>query len=133
MSADEDRVDMRLRGLFGRLDARPGFESRVAARIAALPAQADRLADLRAQFERRREQQRLRLVRDAWTSGLTIAGIGAAALALVWRYAPEIQQWTLTRDPSTALDPLQIGGYSSLVVLAILWPWLRKLPLLRNF
>jgi hypothetical protein len=132
VSADEDRLDTRLRRLFGRLDARPGFESRAAARIAALPARADRLADLRAQFERRREQQRLRLTREAWTSGLTIAGIGAAALALVWRYAPEIQQWTLTRDPSSALDPLQIGGYSSVVLLAIFWPLLRKLPLLRN-
>ena len=132
MSADEDRMDARPRGLFGRLDARPGFETRVAVRIAALPARTDQLADLRAQFERRREQQRLRLAREAWTSGLTIAGIGAAGLALVWRYAPEIQQWTLTRDPSTALDPLQIGGYSSVVLLAILWPLLRKLPLLRN-
>lgn len=133
MNAGDEKLDARLRGLFGRLDASAGFEARLMARVAALPAQAGDRDDLRAQFERRRQQTRRRLAREAWTNGLTLAGIGAAAGALVWRFAPEIQQWAATRDPSSALDPLQLGGLSAVVLIAILWPLLRKLPLLRNF
>lgn len=132
MNAENEKLDARLRGLFGRLDAGAGFEARVMARVVARPAQAGEREDLRAQFERRLEQTRRRLAREAWTNGLTLAGIGVAAGALVWRYAPEISQW-LTRDHTDLLDPLQIGGFSSVVLLAILWPLLRKLPLLRNF
>ena len=132
MSSDEERLEARLRGVLGTLDTRAGFESRVTARVAALAVRTDNREDLRAQFERRRELLRRRLAREAWTNGLTIAGIGAAAAALVWRFAPEIRHWALTDDPSVALDPLQIGGFSAVVLLGILWPLLRKLPLLRD-
>lgn len=133
MSGDEGRFDARMRSLVGRLDAQPGFEARVAARVAALGARADNIEDLRARYEHRREVLRRRLSREAWTHGLTIGGIGLAAIALIWRFAPEIRNWGQTADPSAAFDPLQIGGYSSVVLLAILWPLMRKLPLFRNF
>ncbi len=132
MNSDDEQLDARLRGLFGMLDARAGFESRVMERVAALATQADNREDLRAQFERRRDWLRRRLAREAWTNGLMIAGIGAAAGALVWRFAPEIRHWWLIGDPAAALDPLQIGGFSYLVLFGILWPLLRKLPLLRD-
>ena len=133
MSGDEERLDARLRSLLGTLDTRAGFESRVMARVTALATRADHSDELRAQVEHRREVLRRRLAREAWTNGVTIAGIGVAAVALVWRFAPEIRHWGLTGDPSAALDPLQIGGYSAVVLLAILWPLLRKLPFFRNF
>ena len=47
----------------------------------------------------------------------------------IWNVRSQVLE---TGDLSTALDPLQIGGFSSVVLLAILWPLLRKLPLLRN-
>jgi len=126
-------LDARLRGLIGRLDARPGFEERVMARVAALAAHAGAdPADLRAQFERRRELARRRLARDAWTHGFTIAGIGIAAAALVWRFAPEIRRWALATDADAVIDPLRLGGYCAVVLLLVLWPILRRLPGLRN-
>jgi len=133
MSGDEAHLEARLRRLAGTLDAQPGFESRVHARVAELAARPDVRQDLRAQYERRRQFERRRLAREAWFNGLTIASIGIAAGALVWRLAPDIRHLALTSDPSVALDPLQLGGFSSVVLLGILWPLLRKLPFLRNF
>jgi len=117
----DDRLETRLRGLFGTLDARPGFETRVAARIA-----------LQDRVERRREIEHRRLAREAWSQGLTITGVGLAAGALVWRHAGDITQWAQSGGLSAALDPGQVSALSTAVLLAALWPWLRRLPVLRE-
>ncbi len=100
---DEDAklaaFDVRLRSLFGSLDAREGFEARVQARIASLAAfdPATR-ADLRGRFESRRERERRRFAREAWMNGITIAGLGLTAVALVWRFAPLIRSGGFRRN-----------------------------------
>jgi hypothetical protein len=137
--SDEDQrlaaLDARLRGLFGTLDARAGFEGRVMARVTSLATVTDAAReDLRAQFERRREIARRRIAREDWTNGITIAGIGFAAIALVWRLAPGIRQWAHESGLAADLDPMRLAVYSSGVFLLLLmWPLLRKMTGLRNF
>ena len=120
MNSGESRqveLDTRLRRLHGGLDAGAGFEERVMRRIATAAATAPR-ENLRAQFELRRTQLRRRLLREAWTSGITIMGIGACAFALLWRFAPDIQR--AATGPSPLNDPnLLIGGTIAFLAGAI--------------
>lgn len=116
-------IDDRLRRLLGSLDTDAGFEARVMERIAGLATSAPR-EDLRAQFERRRRLLRHRLRREAWMNSITILGIGACAGALLWRYAPDIQQ--LATNPAQQIDPslLIIGTLTALG--AALWFVVRR-------
>ncbi|HEY7752939.1 MAG TPA: hypothetical protein VH856_03900 [Steroidobacteraceae bacterium] len=116
-------LDARLRRAMHGLDARAGFEARVRARIAAA---APVSADLRAQFEERREAVRRRLRREAWANGISIAGIGIAAAALVWRFAPEIGR-AAAGVPIPA-DPVVIAAVTLAALAFGLWPVLRTLP-----
>jgi len=116
-------LDARLRRLHGGLDPGAGFEERVMRRVATVGAAAPR-ENLRAQFERRRALLRRRLLREAWMSSITILGIGACALGLLWRYAPEIQRLATGATPLN--DPnLMIGGTLALLGGAI-WFVLRR-------
>lgn len=133
MIGDNERLDVRLRSLLGTLDAQPGFEARVAARLAAHAAHAQSRADLRAGLEHRRELERRRLARETWSRGLTIAGLGMAASALVWRHAADVSQWVQSGGLSATLDPAHLSALTTTMVLVVLWPWLRQLPLLREF
>ena len=137
MSEEDQRLaalDARLRDLLGTLDAREGFEERVMARVTSLVAVSDTTReDLRAQFERRREIVRRRIAREDWTNGVTIAGIGIAAIMLVWRLAPGIRQWALDSGLAANLDPMQLAVYSSgIFLLLLMWPLLRRMAGLRN-
>lgn len=120
MNSGESRqaeLDARLRRLHGGLDAGAGFEERVMQRIATVAATAPR-ENLRAQFELRRALLRRRLLREAWMSSITIAGIGACAFALLWRFAPDIQR--VGTGPSPLNDPnLLIGGTVAFLAGAI--------------
>ena len=120
MSNEDTRrtnLEARLRGLLGGLDANTGFEARLMQRVVTL-AVAPR-ADLRAQFERRRELRRLRLRREAWMNGITTLGLGACAAGLLWRFAPDIQR--LAVDSASAVDPglLAVGTLAGLG--AVVW------------
>jgi len=132
MNEGSEKLDARLRSLFGTLDAQPGFEARVAARIAALDAQAAPQVDLQ-KVEARREFERRRLAREAWSRGLSIAGFGLAAGALVWQHAADITRWAHSGALDFALEPAQLNMLSTAVLLAVLWPWIRRLPVLRDF
>jgi hypothetical protein len=126
MNINDGRLDGRLRGLFGTLDARAGFEGRVMARVASLAAQQGAVrTDLRAQFERRRELTRRRLRREAWSNGISIAGIGVAAGALAWRYADLIGRWLIEPIASGQVDPMLAASVSLTAVAAavalVLW------------
>jgi len=116
-------LDVRLRRAMSGLDARAGFEARVQARLAAA---APVRADLRAQFEARREAVRRRLRREAWANGISIAGIGVAAAALVWQFAPEIGR--AAASLSIPADPVVIGSVTLAALALGLWPVLRTLP-----
>jgi hypothetical protein len=120
MNSEESRqaeLDARLRRLHGGLDAGAGFEERVMRRVATVAATAPR-ENLRAQFELRRALLHRRLLREAWMSSITIAGIGASAFALLWRFAPDIQR--AATGPSPLNDPnLLIGGTIAFLAGAI--------------
>lgn len=84
-------VDARLRTLFAGVDTAPGFDAAVMARVAALRATPD--PKLLILAERSREVTRRRLRREAWMNAGTVAGIGAALIAFVWREGPAIAHW----------------------------------------
>ncbi len=126
-----DELDARLRGLLGGIDADTGFEARVMQRVAARAAGSRAVpADLCAQFERRREAMRRRMRRETWSHAATVAGVGAAAAALVWRFAPELLRWAAALEPSIARDPLVAYGVALAAIGAGLWPVLRRMPAL---
>lgn len=131
MNTDDPRfaeLDARMRRLLGGLDATAGFEARVMQRIAAQAARPGAVrADLREQFRRRREAMCRRLRREAWSSAVTIAGIGMAAGALVWRYSTEIGRWVAAIDSPVALDPTLLAGATLATVGAGCWLLLWRL------
>jgi hypothetical protein len=126
MNGDDPKfaaLDLRMRRMLAGLDAEAGFEARVMRRVAAKAARAGAAsADLRAQFERRREIVRRRLRREAWSNAITIAGGGLAAAVLVWRFEGQIVRWL------SASDLLATNGTAALFAIALaaigaaLWP-----------
>lgn len=126
MNDDDARMagmETRLRRLMSGLDAREGFEARVQDRIAALAVSQ---TDLKAQFEARRLAARRRMRREAWANGVTIAGVGAAATVLVWRFAPEIARFA--GNVTGSVDPLVIGAATLAAVALCVWPFLQRAP-----
>lgn len=125
MSEQDARLDARMRGLFAGVDTNRDFDVRVMQRIAALDSAP--AVDLRAQFERKREVARQRLIREAWSNAVTIAGIGAAAGVVVWRYAPAIMNWAQSGGISE-IDPWLFAGIVTAALVVGLWSLLRRLP-----
>ena len=117
-------LDEGLRRTFAGIDTSAAFEARVAARIAALPA-APRAADL-ARVERQRANSARRLAREAWINTSTAVGIGAAAIAVVWRHGPAVARWT--EDALAVASSPEVLLPAAMTVLAAgLWPVLRRL------
>ena len=131
MSGDEPQfaaLDARLRRMMAGLDTGAGFEARVLQRVAARAARTGAVsADLRAQFERRREIVRRRLRREAWSNAITIAGVGAAAFVLVWHYSAEIVRWVGESDLLATHQPAVLLVVALAAVGAALWPMRGKL------
>lgn len=132
MSGDDPKLvtlDARLRRMMAGLDAGAGFEARVMQRVAARTARAGAVsADLRAQFERRREIVRRRLRREVWSSAITIAAGGVAAFALVWHYSAQIVRWVTESDLQAANEPAVLLLVALVAVGAALWPLRGRLP-----
>lgn len=84
-------LDARLRQLFAGTDTSPDFEARLLARVAGLPALP--VDTLRLVYARRDFEERARLRRAARLNIATALGIGAAAIALVWREGPAVARW----------------------------------------
>jgi hypothetical protein len=118
-------LDARLRQAMSGLDAGAGFHERLQARIAAAAPRANEAEVL----ERRRAAVRRRLQREAWANGISVAGLGLAAIAAVWRFAPEIGQFFATT--ADAADSPLIGAITLAVLAAGLWPLLRRMPEIR--
>lgn len=116
-------LDARLRRHFAGIDTAPDFEARVAARVATLPAVA--VADLKLRCERSQYEIEARLRRDAWLNAATAAGVGAAAIALVWRNAAAV-----AASVHGAFDTLAQTGSATLVIAAVvaaaLWPLIQR-------
>ena len=117
-------LDARMRRLFAGLDTAPGFESRVAARIAAMHPVTSKV--LREQFERRRIRAQRQLRRDAWVNGVTAAGIGAAGIAVVWRNAPAVAHW-VEEGAVLASEPAFSAALALAALAVAAWPALRRL------
>jgi ferric-dicitrate binding protein FerR (iron transport regulator) len=121
---EDSRLDARLRRAFARIDTSPGFEARLAARVAALrPEPADLL---RERVERGRISAAKRLRREAWMNAASVAGVGAAALAVVWRQGPAVAGW-MEGVLAAMVDPRMLGGVAIAGLAAGLWPILRGL------
>jgi negative regulator of sigma E activity len=113
-----------MRRRFAGVDTSDGFEARVLARVAALPAVPE--AVLRIQADRRQELARRRLRREAWLNGVTTVGVGAAVMALVWRHGAAVAGWT--EQAMAAISDADLLARGAAVVLAAcLWPAVRRL------
>ena len=115
--------DARMRRIIANADTAPGFEARVMERIASL--RASPTARQRARVERGRELARLRLRREAWINVTTAAGIGAAAIALIWRRGPVVVEHMQVALNAVA-DPGFLSGVALAVLAVGLWPLLQR-------
>lgn len=122
-AADRD-FEARLRRVFAGIDTSIRFEARLAARIAALRTEPAEV--LRERVEQRRIRAGKRLRREAWMNAASAAGVGAAALALVWRQGPAVAAW-MDGVLAAAVDPGVLGGVAIVVLAAGFWPVLRGL------
>ena len=118
-----DPFDARIRRILAVADTSPGFEGRVMERIASLRSAPT--AHQRARVERGRELTRLGLRREAWINVTTAAGIGAAAIALIWRRGPVVvEHMQVVLD--AAADPGFLSGVAVAALAAALWPLLQR-------
>jgi hypothetical protein len=118
-----DGFEALMRRHFAGIDTSPGFEARLAGRIAAMRMEP---ADvLRARVERRLELVAQRLRREAWMNAANAVGIGAAAIALVWRHGPSVAR-RVEDLLAAASDPQALMGAAAVVLALGLWPALRR-------
>lgn len=120
MSAE---LDARLRRAFAGIDCSAGFEAVIAARIAQLPV--DR-ADQRERLEREHARDAKRFVREAWMDLASALGIGAAAIAVVWRHGASVARW-MEDVLAVAANPEVVTPAAMAVLAAGLWPVLKTL------
>lgn len=116
--------DARMRRAFAGVDTGAGFEARVAARVAGL--QVEPADALRERADRRRMRAAKRLRREAWLNAATVAGVGAAAIALVWRHGPAVARGTAAAL-EVASTPGALLGLAMATLALGLWPVLRGL------
>jgi len=124
MSGVQDDLDARLRRAFSGIDTATGFDSRLDARIAALPQGL--AASQRARAERQRARAVKLLAREAWLNAATAVGVGAAATAVIWRHGPAVACW-IEGALGAAADPAALMAFASAVLVAGLWPVLKGL------
>ena len=119
-------LDTRLRRLHAGLDARPGFEDRLTARVADLRAQ--RLQPLPAEvvrrIEREYEQARARVDRDAKIEGLLLAAAGLGGALAVWQIAPGLARLLATATQGTGPAAIAFGALP--LAVALMWAVLRR-------
>jgi ferric-dicitrate binding protein FerR (iron transport regulator) len=124
MSGGRGDLDARLRRAFSGIDTATGFESRLAARIAALPQLP--AAAQRARAERQRARAVKLLAREAWLNVATAVGVGAAVTAAIWRHGPAVARWTGDALIAAA-EPTVLTSFASAVLVVGLWPVLKGL------
>ncbi len=123
MSELSDTFDARMRRLFAGVDTSPGFEARLATRVAGLSVVPRDL--LRARVERAREISARRLRRESLTWLATAAATGAAGLALVSRHRDSVAAG-VEALLAAAADPGQLGAIAAAVLASCLWPVLKR-------
>jgi hypothetical protein len=122
-------LDTRLGRMHRTLDTMPGFEDRLADRIAALriTRAATPTAEARAELARMHERERRAADRQARVESavMTIAALGAALA--VWRFAPVIVRLFETHAVTVPMEPALLAGGTLVVSGAALWAALRQL------
>ena len=118
-----EALDARMRRLFADADTSPGFEARVMLRVASLRAAP--AVEQRVRVERWRELARLQLRREAWTNVATATGIGATAIALIWRRGPEVSGY-VQAALEAAIDSGILSGVTLAALAVALWPLLQR-------
>jgi hypothetical protein len=122
-------LDARLGRLHQGLDTRPGFEDRLAARVAAM--KIDQAAALSpaalARLERVHERERREADRQARLDSAVIAAAGLGAAVAVWRFAPLIARLLETYASAAQVAPALFAAGSLLAAGVVLWAALRKL------
>jgi hypothetical protein len=114
-------LDNRLRKTFSGLDAAPGFEQRLQARITTL---ADRSpAEVLARLEREHDSARAAADRAARVDALAIAIGGIGSLVAIWRLAPSIAHLYTTSLESAS--PTLISVATLAAAGAAVWALLR--------
>ena len=121
-------LDTRLGRMHHTLDTSPGFEDRLADRIAALrptramPPTSEALAGLERVHEReRREADRQARVES------TVAGVATLGAALAaWRFAPLIVRLFETYAGTVQVEPSLLAGGTLVAAGAALWAVLRR-------
>jgi hypothetical protein len=121
MKAD---LDAGLRRAFAGIETSDGFDARVAARIAALQAAPE--AAQRARVERQRSSAARWIAFEAWMNAATAVGVGAAAIAVVWRHGPAVARWTEDALAIATNPEVMLPGAMA-VLAAGLWPVLKRL------
>ncbi|MBS1200333.1 MAG: hypothetical protein H6R27_1011 [Proteobacteria bacterium] len=115
-------LDNRLRKMFAGLDAAPGFEERLRARIATLAAQPP--AEIRDRLEREHDRARAAAARAARLDGLAVAIAGVGGLLAVWRFAPDLARFY---EASVETAGPSVVAFGTLGVAAVaLWAVLRR-------
>jgi hypothetical protein len=119
-------LDIRLRRLHAGLDARPGFEDRLAARVADLRAQRARPLPTEAvhRIEREYERARARFDRDAKVEGLLLAVAGLGGVLAVWQLVPELAHLLAAATHSTGPAAIAFGALP--LAVALMWAVLRR-------
>lgn len=115
-------LDNRLRKMFVGLDAAPGFEDRLQARIATLAASPS--LELRERLQREHDRARAVADRAARVEALAIGIAGVGGLLAVWRFAPEVAN--LYAASVEILGPAAIGVATLAAAGAALWAVLRQ-------
>ena len=115
-------LDNRLRKTFAGLDATPGFEARLQARVATLAAGPS--TEVLAQLERQHDRARAAADRAARLDGLAIAIAGVGSLVAVWQFAPGLARLYATSVET--LGPATIGVATLAVAGVALWAVLRQ-------
>lgn len=117
-------LDLRLARLCAGLDARPGFEDRLQARIAGLSAQRTASAATRERVEREHERARAAAGLAARVDSLAVAIGGLGSVAAVWRFAPELMRGY--EAVAAQVGPVAIGFGTLAVATVALWGLLRR-------
>lgn len=122
-------LETRLGRMHRTLDTMPGFEDRLADRIAALQITraAPPTAEARVELERVHARERREADRQARVESvvMTIAALGAALA--VWRFAPVIMRLFETYADTVQMEPALLAGGTLVVAGAALWAALRQL------
>jgi hypothetical protein len=118
-------LDDRLRKLFSALDARPGFEDRLQARVAALAAaqHAVPVAELRRRLELEHERARAAAGRAARLDAVAVAVVGLGSVVGIWRFAPELER--IVQATVTGTGSLAVAAGTLAVTGVALWALLR--------